>query len=43
MIALGQHDGDYLAICKYYRAVFDTPMVQEDNAKKHEVSSTLSS
>ena len=41
MIELAQHDGDYLAICKYYKAVFDTPLVQEDAAKHNEVSSAV--
>ena len=37
MIEVARHDGSYLDICKYYRAMFDTPSVLEDKAKKHEV------
>ena len=37
MIELAQHDADYLNICKYYHAVFNTPAVQEDPVKWHEV------
>ena len=29
-----QHEGTYLSICKHYRAVFDTPSIQEDKDKK---------
>ena len=29
MIELGQHEGDYLDICKNFRQVFDTPCIQE--------------
>jgi len=36
MIELDQHEGSYLAICKHYRAVYNTPSIQEDLAKKHE-------
>ncbi|XP_028395643.1 26S proteasome non-ATPase regulatory subunit 12-like [Dendronephthya gigantea] len=36
MIELAQHDSDYLNICKYYHAVFNTPVVQEDPVKWHE-------
>lgn len=38
MIELGQHEGAYLAICKHYRAVVDTPSVREDKDKRNEVS-----
>ena len=37
MIEVARHDGSYLDICKYYRAMFDTPSVLDDKAKKHEV------
>ena len=37
MIEVARHDGSYLDICKYYRAMFDTPSVLEDKAQKHEV------
>lgn len=36
MIELDQHEGSYLAICKHWRAVYNTPCIQDDNAKKHE-------
>ncbi|KAI0232548.1 26S proteasome non-ATPase regulatory subunit 12 [Lamellibrachia satsuma] len=36
MIELGQHEGAYLAICKHYRAVVDTPSVREDKDKRNE-------
>ena len=29
MIELGQHEGDYLDICKNFRQVYDTPCIQE--------------
>ena len=29
MIELGQHEGDYLDICKNYRQVLDTTIIQE--------------
>lgn len=38
MIEVARHEGSYLDICKYYRAMFDTPSVLEDKNKKHEVS-----
>lgn len=38
MIELGHHDGKYLPICKYYRAVFDTPCIKEDDIKMKEVA-----
>jgi len=37
MIEVARHEGSYLDICKYYRAMFDTPSVLEDKSKKHEV------
>ena len=36
MIEMAQHESDYLNICKYYHAVFNTPGVQEDPAKWQE-------
>jgi len=36
MIELCHQDGKYLPICKHYRAVFDTPCIQEDNMKMKE-------
>ena len=38
MIDLSQHDADYLSICKYYHAVYNTPLVQEDKSKWQEVN-----
>lgn len=38
MIEVARNEGSYLDICKYYRAMFDTPSVLEDKNKKHEVS-----
>ncbi|RMX55448.1 hypothetical protein pdam_00019355 [Pocillopora damicornis] len=37
MIEVARHEGSYLDICKYYRAMFDTQSVLEDKEKKHEV------
>ena len=37
MIEVAQHEGSYLDICKYYRAMYDTPSVLEDKDKKHQV------
>jgi len=34
MIELGQHEGDYLDICKNYRQILDTSLIQEDLGKK---------
>lgn len=34
MIELDQHEGTYLNICRHYRAIFDTPCIQEDSEKK---------
>merc|ERR1719341_1990025 len=34
MIELGQHEGDYLDICKNYRQVHETSTIQEDAVKK---------
>ncbi|XP_040573226.1 26S proteasome non-ATPase regulatory subunit 12 [Lepeophtheirus salmonis] len=34
MIDLNQHDGTYLDICRHYRAIYDTPVIQEDQDKK---------
>ncbi|RXN00895.1 26S proteasome non-ATPase regulatory subunit 12 [Acipenser ruthenus] len=33
MIQVDQHEGSYLSICKHYRAIYDTPCIQEDSAK----------
>jgi hypothetical protein len=37
MIDLAQHDSDYLNICKYYHAVYNTPAVQAEPTKWQEV------
>jgi len=34
MIELDQHEGTYLNICRHYRAIYDTPCIQEDEEKK---------
>ena len=39
MIELCQHDNKYLAICQHYRAIFDTPKVQQDEGTLKDVSS----
>ena len=41
MIDLAQHESDYLNICKYYHAVYNTPTVQEDPAKWQEVGNII--
>lgn len=30
MIEVDQHEGSYLATCKHYRAILDTPSIKED-------------
>lgn len=37
MIKIDQQEGKYLNICKHYRAVFNTSVVQENPSKKHEI------
>lgn len=37
MIELDEHEGSYLAICKHYRAVYETPEIKEDKDKMREV------
>ena len=37
MIELCHQDGKYLPICKHYRAVFNTPSIQDDAEKMKEV------
>ncbi|KXJ21702.1 26S proteasome non-ATPase regulatory subunit 12 [Exaiptasia diaphana] len=36
LIELARHEGSYLATCKYYKAIYDTPMIMEDKDKKHQ-------
>lgn len=38
MIQYAMHEKEYLEVCKYYHAVYDTPSIQEDQAKWSEVS-----
>ena len=38
MIMLGHHDNDYLAICRHYMAIYQTPQVLADETKWKEVS-----
>lgn len=37
MIQLDQNDGNYLATCRHYLAVYNTPMVKDDPIKMEEV------
>ena len=37
MIELDLHEGSYLAVCKHYRAIYNTPKIQDDKLKKEEV------
>ena len=37
MITLGHHDNDYLAICRHYMAIYQTPQVLADETKWKEV------
>ena len=37
MIELDEHEGSYLAICKHYKAVYETPEVRENADKMKEV------
>lgn len=37
MIELDQHEGSYLATCKHYRAILDTPSIQSDPDQRHAV------
>ena len=37
MIMLAHHEEKYLTICKHYKAVFNTPIIQEDKNKMKEV------
>ena len=34
LIELGQHEGNYLDICKNFRQVLDTSLIQEDAVKR---------
>lgn len=37
MIEVDQHEGSYLAICKHYLALYNTPVIKEDIPKRNEV------
>lgn len=37
MIEVGLNDGDYLEVCRHFRAVFDTPKIKADDEKAREV------
>ena len=37
MIEMDQHECSYLSICRHYRAIFDTPSIQDDTEKKNDV------
>ena len=37
MIELDEHEGSYLAICKHYKAVYETPEIRENPDKLKEV------
>ena len=34
MIEVDQHEGSYLSICKYYRAMYNTDVIQESEADR---------
>ena len=36
-IILCEHEGSYLAICKHYKAVYETPEIRENSDKLKEV------
>lgn len=42
MIQVDLHEGSYLSICKHYRAIYDTPCIQEDSAKWQQVKPPVS-
>jgi len=35
MIELGEHDGQYLDICRHYRAIQSTPEIDADETKRN--------
>lgn len=35
MIELGEHDGQYLDICRHYRAIQATPTIEADETKRN--------
>merc|ERR1719154_243299 len=34
MIEMDEHERNYLNICRHYRAVYDTPSIQEDSVQR---------
>ena len=38
MIELDQQDGAYLAVCKHYMAIYNTPLIKDDAVARNEVS-----
>lgn len=38
MVKIGLHESAYLDVCRYYRAVLDTPCVQADPEKSKQAS-----
>ena len=41
MIELDQHESAYLAICKHYMAIYNTPVIKDDAVERSEVSCVL--
>jgi len=39
MIELDLHDSAYLAVCKHYMAIYNTPMISDDERGRNEVCS----
>lgn len=39
MIELDQHDSAYLAVCKHYMAIYNTPMIKDDAVARNEALS----
>ena len=37
MIEVDEHEGNYLDVCRHYRAMAATPIVAEDKAELHRV------
>lgn len=37
MIEVGLHDGDFLEVCRHFRAVFDTPKIKAAEGEAREV------
>ena len=41
MIALSHHDDDYLAVCRHYLAMYQTPYIMSDEVKWSEVAMSV--